>query len=122
MSETNDLLLQRLFRNYDEEVSRNELIDNKNSQMIVLTGTMYLLNVFYWIIQKGYDKEPIIFFEYTGKQSKYLDDKEFTSIVEYKGKDYDDAERIRDEGMKKWMKKNTQWPMKNMKKESLNYS
>lgn len=47
MSETNDLLLQRLFRNYDEEVSRNELIDNKNSQMIVLTGTMYLLNVFY---------------------------------------------------------------------------
>ena len=39
MSETNDLLLQMLFRNYDEEVSRNELIDNKNSQMIVLTGT-----------------------------------------------------------------------------------
>ena len=89
---------------------------------IVSLLIMYLLNVFYWIIQKEYDKEPIIFFEYTGKQSKYLDDKEFTSIVEYKGKDYDDAERIRDEGMKKWMKKNTQWPMKNMKKESLNYS
>ena len=43
MSETNDLLLQMLFRNYDEEVSRNELIDNKNSQMIVLTGTMLTL-------------------------------------------------------------------------------
>ncbi|MBQ2654681.1 MAG: hypothetical protein IJF83_14095 [Methanobrevibacter sp.] len=43
MSETNELLLQILFRNYDEEVSRNELIDNKNSQMIVLTGTMLTL-------------------------------------------------------------------------------
>lgn len=31
MSKTNDLLLQMLFRNYDEEVARNELIDNKNS-------------------------------------------------------------------------------------------
>ena len=40
---TEDLLLQILFRNYDEEVSRNELIDNKNSQMIVLTGTMLTL-------------------------------------------------------------------------------
>ena len=29
--------------------------------------------------------------------------------MEYKGKDYDDAERIRDEGMKKWMKK--KYPM-----------
>ncbi|MBE6500086.1 MAG: hypothetical protein E7Z80_06055 [Methanobrevibacter thaueri] len=43
MSKTNELLLQILFRNYDEEVSRNELIDNKNSQMIVLTGTMLTL-------------------------------------------------------------------------------
>ncbi len=43
MSKTNDLLLQMLFRNYDEEVARNELIDNKNSQMIVLTGTMLTL-------------------------------------------------------------------------------
>lgn len=43
MSETDDLLLQLLLRNYDEEVARNELIDNKNSQMIVLTGTMLTL-------------------------------------------------------------------------------
>ncbi len=43
MSETNELLLQILFRNYEEEVARNELIDNKNSQMIVLTGTMLTL-------------------------------------------------------------------------------
>ena len=43
MSETNDLLLEILFRNYDEEVARNELIDSKNSQMIVLTGTMLTL-------------------------------------------------------------------------------
>ena len=43
MSETDELLLQILFRNYDEEVARNELIDNKNSQMIVLTGTMLTL-------------------------------------------------------------------------------
>ena len=43
MSETNELLLQILFRNYDEEVARNELIDNKNSQMILLTGTMLTL-------------------------------------------------------------------------------
>lgn len=43
MSETEDLLLQILFRNYDEEVARNELIDNKNSQMIVLAGTMLTL-------------------------------------------------------------------------------
>ena len=42
MSETDDLLLL-LFRNYDEELTRNELIDNKNSQMIVLTGTMLTL-------------------------------------------------------------------------------
>ena len=47
-----------------------------------------------------YKTEHIIFFEYTGKQSKYLDADEFISIEEYKGKDYDHAERIRDEGMK----------------------
>ena len=62
---------------------------------------MFSTELFKTTNPKEYDKEPIIFFEYTGKQSKYLDDKEFTSIVEYKGKDYDDAERIRDEGMKK---------------------
>jgi len=43
MSETDELLLQILFRNYDEEERRNELIDSKNSQMIVLTGTMLTL-------------------------------------------------------------------------------
>ncbi|MBR0272377.1 MAG: hypothetical protein IJQ68_10400 [Methanobrevibacter sp.] len=43
MSESEELLLTLLFRNYDEEVARNELIDSKNSQMIVLTGTMLTL-------------------------------------------------------------------------------
>ena len=42
-SKRNELLLQILFRNYDEEERRNELIDSKNSQMIVLTGTMLTL-------------------------------------------------------------------------------
>ena len=48
-----------------------------------------------------YKTEHIIFFEYTGKQSKYKKAKKFTSIVDYKGKDYPDAERIRDMVMKK---------------------
>lgn len=43
MSGTDELLLKILFRNYDEEERRNGLIDNKNSQMIVLTGTMLTL-------------------------------------------------------------------------------
>lgn len=43
MFESDELLLTILFRNYDEEVTRNELIDSKNSQMIVLTGTMLTL-------------------------------------------------------------------------------
>lgn len=41
--ERDELLLKILFRNYDEEERRNELIDSKNSQMIVLTGTMLTL-------------------------------------------------------------------------------
>ena len=32
-----------MIHNYDEEVKRNELIDSKNSQMIVLTGAMLTL-------------------------------------------------------------------------------
>lgn len=40
---SDELLLTLLFRNYDEEVARNELIDSKNSQMIMLTGTMLTL-------------------------------------------------------------------------------
>lgn len=50
MSETNDeilkrdkLLLDLMIHTYDEEVNRNELIDSKNSQMIVLTGAMLTL-------------------------------------------------------------------------------
>ena len=43
MSGTDELLLKIFFRNYDEEERRNGLIDNKNSQMIVLTGTMLTL-------------------------------------------------------------------------------
>ena len=50
---------------------------------------------------KKYRPEKIIFFEYTGKQSKYKKAKEFTLIDEYKGKDYDDAERIRDMRLRK---------------------
>ena len=34
------LLLDLMIHTYDEEVARNELIDTKNSQMIVLTGAM----------------------------------------------------------------------------------
>ena len=48
-----------------------------------------------------YKKEHIIFFEYTGKQSKYVKAKDFTSNDKYKGKDYDDAEKMRDKVMKK---------------------
>lgn len=43
MLKSEELLLNILFRNYDEEERRNELIDSKNSQMIVLTGTMLTL-------------------------------------------------------------------------------
>ena len=39
----NKLLLKLMMHNYDEEVSRNELVDSKNSQMIVLTGAMLTL-------------------------------------------------------------------------------
>ena len=48
-----------------------------------------------------YEKEPIIFFEYTGKQSEYLSDEDFISNDKYKGKDYDDTEKMRDKVMKK---------------------
>ena len=68
-----------------------------------------------------YEKEPIIFFEYTGKQSEYLSDEDFISNDKYKGKDYDDTEKMRDKVMKKWKKKNIPWLIKNMKKELLNY-
>ena len=37
------LLLKLMIHNYDEEVHRNELVDSKNSQMIVLTGAMLTL-------------------------------------------------------------------------------
>ena len=37
------LLLDLMIHTYDEEVARNELIDTKNSQMIVLTGAMLTL-------------------------------------------------------------------------------
>ena len=37
------LLLDLMIHAYDEEVARNELIDSKNSQMIVLTGAMLTL-------------------------------------------------------------------------------
>ena len=38
--ERNKLLVKLMIHTYDEEVNRNELIDSKNSQMIVLTGAM----------------------------------------------------------------------------------
>lgn len=37
------LLLDLMIHAYDEDVARNELVDNKNSQMIVLTGVMLTL-------------------------------------------------------------------------------
>ena len=37
------LLLKLMIHNYDEEANRNELVDSKNSQMIVLTGAMLTL-------------------------------------------------------------------------------
>ena len=37
------LLLDLMIHVYDEEVDRNELVDNKNCQMIVLTGVMLTL-------------------------------------------------------------------------------
>lgn len=37
------LLLKLMIHNYDEEAKRNELVDSKNSQMIVLTGAMLTL-------------------------------------------------------------------------------
>ena len=36
--ERDKLLVKLMIHTYDEEVNRNELIDSKNSQMIVLTG------------------------------------------------------------------------------------
>lgn len=41
--EKDKLLIDLMMHTYDEEVNRNELIDSKNSQMIVLTGTMLTL-------------------------------------------------------------------------------
>lgn len=41
--ERDKLLLDLMLRNYDEEERRNELIDSKNSQMIILTGAMLTL-------------------------------------------------------------------------------
>lgn len=38
------LLLKLMIHNYDEEAKRNELVDSKNSQMIVLTGAMLTLH------------------------------------------------------------------------------
>ena len=38
-----ELLVKLMIHTYDEEVNRNELIDSKNSQMIVLTGAMLTL-------------------------------------------------------------------------------
>ena len=37
-------LLDLMIHAYDEDVARNELVDSKNSQMIVLTGVMLSLN------------------------------------------------------------------------------
>lgn len=37
------LLLELMIHAYDEDVARNELVDNKNCQMIVLTGVMLTL-------------------------------------------------------------------------------
>ena len=37
------LLLDLMIHAYDEDVARNELVDNKNCQMIVLTGVMLTL-------------------------------------------------------------------------------
>lgn len=41
--ERDKLLVKLMIHTYDEEVNRNELIDSKNSQMIVLTGAMLTL-------------------------------------------------------------------------------
>ena len=51
------LLLDLMIHAYDEEVARNELIDSKNSQMIVLTGAMLTLQAtlftnLFWILLK----------------------------------------------------------------------
>ena len=37
------LLLDLMIHAYDEDLARNELVDNKNCQMIVLTGVMLTL-------------------------------------------------------------------------------
>ena len=37
------LLLDLMIHVYDEDVARNELVDSKNCQMIVLTGVMLTL-------------------------------------------------------------------------------
>ena len=37
------LLLKLMIHAYDEDVARNELVDTKNSQMIILTGAMLTL-------------------------------------------------------------------------------
>lgn len=41
--ERDKLLLELMTHVYDEEVARNELVDSKNSQMIILTGAMLTL-------------------------------------------------------------------------------
>ena len=42
-NERNKLLLKLIIHAYDENERRNELVDSKNSQMIVLTGAMLTL-------------------------------------------------------------------------------
>lgn len=41
--QTNKRLLKLMTHVYDEEERRNELVDSKNSQMIILTGAMVTL-------------------------------------------------------------------------------
>lgn len=41
--ERDKLLLDLMIHAYDEDLSRNELVDTKNSQMIILTGAMLTL-------------------------------------------------------------------------------
>ena len=71
--------------------------------------------------QDAFEKERIIFFKYTGKQSKYKKAVNFYDDVEV-SKDYDDAEHIRDSQFTRinkvmsWLK-NIRWPLKSMKKE-----
>ena len=49
---------------------------------------------------EGFDEEDIIFFKYTGKQSKYTEVEEFKEANKDKCLEYDDAYDKRDELMK----------------------